>query len=113
MLTCPTVCDNMHVPLIITDDRPGLTQLQHLQTGDKKPIRLLQDIEPRYAVFGTCLLADENGVKMSTIKSDHNSVEERTTAIFSQFLRGEILWLSQTCIVTSVGRGIKVLTLKF
>ena len=88
----------MHVLLFITDDRPGLTQLQHLQTGDKKPIRLLQDIEPRYIAFGTCLLADENGVKMSTIKSDHKSVEEKTTAIFSQFLRGESL----SCIVTSV-----------
>lgn len=88
----------MHVPLIVTDDRPVLTQLLQLQTRDRKPIRLLQDIAPHYAKFGTCLLDDEEGVKMSIIESDHSSVEKRTTAIFTKFIEGEIVLLSQTCI---------------
>ena len=92
MMTC------IHVPLIVTDDRPVLTQLLQLQTRDKKPIRLLQDIVPYYGTFGTCLLDDENGVKMRIIESNHKSVEDKTTAIFTKFIEGKIVFLSQTCI---------------
>ena len=81
----------MHVPLIVIDDRPVLTQLLQLQTRDRKRIRLLQDIVPHYATFGTCLLNDENGVKMHIIESNHRSVEEKTTAIFTKFIEGEIV----------------------
>lgn len=95
---------NMHAYAInyYIDDRPGLTQLQQLHTRKGKPVRLLQDIAPRYAAFGTCLLADENGVKMSAINNDHRSVEEKTTAIFTKFLEGEITLLYRTCILTSL-----------
>ena len=75
----------------ITDVRPELTQLHRLQTRDGKTINLLQGIGPHYNTFGTCLLADKDGVKISTISSDHRSVEEKTHEIFREFLRGEIL----------------------
>lgn len=87
----------MHMPSGITDDRPGLTQLQQLQTRGGKPIRLLEGIVPRYGVYGTCLLADDDGVKMSIIKHNHKSDDEITTAIFEKFLQGEIVFLSPTC----------------
>ena len=83
----------MHVPLIVIDDRPVLTQLLQLQTRDRKPIRLLQDIVPHYGTFGTCLLDDENGVKMHIIESNHRSVEGKTTAIFTKFIEGEIVYM--------------------
>ena len=74
------------------DDRPGLTQLQQLQSRDGKPIKLLQVIGPHYSTFGTCLLADEDGTKMATIKSDHRTVEEKTREIFTKWLLGKIFF---------------------
>lgn len=99
----------MYVLLIIIGDRPGLTQLQHLQTRDREPIRLLQDIVPRYGAFGTCLLADENGIKMTAIESDYRSAEEKTNAIFTKFLEGELCCctIPNVLIVASVGKVYK------
>ena len=71
------------------DDRPGLTELPQFQTRDGKHINLLQSIAPHSDDFGTCLLADDNGVKMAALKTDHRSVEQVTRHIFIEWLVGK------------------------
>lgn len=63
------------------DDRPGLTELSQFQTRHGKLINLIQNIGPHADKFGTCLLVDNDGVKMTTLRTDHRSVEQVTTDI--------------------------------
>ena len=92
------------------DDRPGMTELPQIQTRDGKHINLLQSIGPHADKFGTCLLVDYDGVKMSTLKTDHRSVEQVTRQIFIEWLQGKSKihtkysngWIPYTSVCTNI-----------
>ena len=51
-------------------------------------MNLLQQIGPKCDLFGTCLLEDEHGVKMGTIRADTHSVEGKMRDIITTWLQG-------------------------
>ena len=69
-------------------NRPTLTQLQQFPTKDGESVDLLQHIGAKYESLGLCLLDDEYGVIVDTIKSDEHSVESKVREIFKVWLQG-------------------------
>ena len=90
MCVCVCVCVylSFYFPVLSLGDRPVLPQLQQFITKDGSSINLLQIIGVQYENFGTCLLADNLGVKMAAIKSDERSVDSKMREIITKWLQG-------------------------
>lgn len=71
-------------------EMPQIISFPIVQDGEEKKINLVEEISTKYPEFGTLILEDENGSKISTLKEKYrDDAPKINRQIFTDWLAGK------------------------
>lgn len=93
MFSLVLLCSDVfiHLSFFWADDNPTVMGLQQFKTKDGKTVNLYNHIAPKLDTFGTCILDDDAGNKMSIINDENTKVDKKVNSVIKDWLLGECI----------------------